>query len=71
MKVVMVSKALVTEAYRRKAEEIAALGVDLTVIVPPSWRDSRGTHQVGKQNANGYTLIVAPMLLNGHFHLHF
>ena len=31
MRVVLVSKALVVGAYQRKAEEIAALGVDLTV----------------------------------------
>ncbi|MEZ4656395.1 MAG: glycosyltransferase [Caldilineaceae bacterium] len=71
MKVVMVSKALVTAAYRRKAAEIAALGVDLTVIVPPSWRDSRGVQRVGQQIAQEYKLTVAPVLLNGHFHLHF
>lgn len=67
----MVSKALVTAAYQRKAAEIAALGVDLTVIVPPYWRDSRGTQRIDAQSAQAYKLIVAPVLLNGHFHLHF
>lgn len=71
MKVVMVSKALVTEAYRRKAEEIAALGAELTVVVPPSWRDSRGRQQVNERKGLGYNMLVAPILLNGHFHLHF
>ena len=71
MKVVMVSKALVTEAYRRKAAELAALGINLTVIVPPSWHDSRGAQQVGTQTAQGYELIVAPVRMNGHFHLYF
>ena len=42
MKAVMVSKALIVGAYQRKAEEIARLGVDLTVLIPPSWRDRRG-----------------------------
>ena len=42
MRVVMVSKALVVGAYQRKAEEIAARGVDLTVLIPPAWGDRRG-----------------------------
>ncbi|MFQ5460621.1 MAG: hypothetical protein ACE5EL_07490 [Anaerolineae bacterium] len=39
--VAMVSKALVTDAYRGKAEAIAAEGdIDLTVVVPRRWRDA-------------------------------
>ena len=34
MRVVMISKALVVGAYQRKAEELARLGVELTVLVP-------------------------------------
>jgi len=36
----MLSKALVVGAYQKKAEELAALpGVELTVAVPPVWRE--------------------------------
>jgi glycosyltransferase involved in cell wall biosynthesis len=71
MRVVMVSKALIVGAYQRKAEEIARLGVDLTVVVPPGWRDRRGAQPVEKRHTEGYDLRVAPLTFNGNFHLHF
>ena len=44
MRILMVSKALVVGAYQRKAEEMAALpGVELTVAVPPFWREETMT----------------------------
>ncbi|MEM7533310.1 MAG: glycosyltransferase family 4 protein [Chloroflexota bacterium] len=66
----MISKALVVGAYQRKAEEIAALGVDLTVLVPPSWCDRRGCQDVERSHTQGYTLKVIPIRFNGNFHLH-
>lgn len=39
MRVLMISKACIAGAYQKKLEEIASRGVDLTVIVPPYWRD--------------------------------
>jgi glycosyltransferase involved in cell wall biosynthesis len=71
MRVVIVSKALIVGAYQRKAEEIARLGVDLTVVVPPSWRDRRGQQPLETLHTKGYDLRVAPLALNGNFHLHF
>ncbi|MBV7340053.1 glycosyltransferase family 4 protein [Chloroflexi bacterium TSY] len=71
MRVVMVSKALVVGAYQRKAQEIAQLGVDLTVLVPPYWQDSRGRHVAEEAFTEGYTFKVIPMRFNGHFHLHY
>jgi len=42
MRVMMVSKALVTGAYQRKLEELARLpGVELSVVVPAYWREGR------------------------------
>ena len=42
MKVLMLSKACIVGAYQKKLEEMAALdGVELTVVVPPSWHDPR------------------------------
>jgi len=71
MKVVIVSKAFVMGAYQRKAEEIAKHGVDLTVLAPPEWEDSRGRQQVERAYTNGYTLRTIPIVFNGHFHTHF
>ena len=71
MRVVMLSKALVVGVYQRKAEELARLGVELTVLVPPSWRDSRGEQVTTAQYTAGYTFQVIPIRLNGHFHLHY
>jgi glycosyltransferase involved in cell wall biosynthesis len=71
MKVLMLSKACIVGAYQRKLEEIAALGVELTVVVPPYWKDATGILRLEKQFLNGYRLLVAPMRFNGHFHLHY
>ncbi|MCE7987308.1 MAG: glycosyltransferase family 4 protein [Caldilinea sp. CFX5] len=71
MRVVMVSKALVVGAYQRKAEEIARLGVALTVLTPPSWRDSRGEQVATAHYTNGYTFQIIPIRFNGQFHLHY
>ena len=71
MKVLMVSKACVVGAYQRKLEEIAALGVDLTVIVPPRWEDERGCLMLERKYTSGYRLVESPLRFNGHFHLHY
>ncbi len=67
----MLSKALVVGAYQKKAEELARLpGVDLTVIVPPYWKEGR-IIQLERSHVSGYELAVTPMAFNGHFHLHY
>lgn len=72
MHVVMISKACIVGIYQRKLEELARLpGMELTVIVPPSWRDSRGVTRLERAHTTGYELLVTPLALNGHFHLHF
>ena len=72
MHVVMISKACIVGTYQRKLEELARLpGLRLTVIVPPSWRDSRGVTPLERVYTQGYDLLVTPLALNGHFHLHF
>ncbi len=70
LRVVLVSKALVVGAYQRKAEEIAAQGVTLTVFTPPSWRDRRGAHQATPLYTAGYDFCTLPIRWNGSFHLH-
>ncbi|MBN1965570.1 MAG: glycosyltransferase family 4 protein [Anaerolineae bacterium] len=71
MRVLMISKACVVGTYQRKLEEIARLGVDLTVVVPPSWRDERGEMALERAHTEGYTLVVNPIRFNGNFHLHY
>jgi glycosyltransferase involved in cell wall biosynthesis len=68
----MLSKACVVGAYQRKLEEIATFpNIELTVAVPPAWRDERGIMQLERAHTNGYHLVTLPMALNGSFHLHF
>lgn len=72
MRVVMLSKACIVGAYQTKLEEIAKRpDIQLTVIVPPFWRDERGVISLERAHTNGYSLLVAPMRFNGHFHFHY
>ncbi len=72
MRVLMISKAVVVGIYQRKLEEMARIpGVELTVIVPPSWRDSSGEIRLERAYTQGYDLLVEPLRLNGNFHLHY
>ncbi len=71
-RVVMLSKACLVGSYQKKLEELARFpDIELTVIVPPSWRDERGVTHLERAHTDGYRLIVAPIALNGRFHLHF
>jgi glycosyltransferase involved in cell wall biosynthesis len=68
----MVSKACVVGAYQKKLEELACLpDMELTVAVPPYWRDEWGTIELERQHTSGYELVVEPMAFNGQFHMHF
>jgi glycosyltransferase involved in cell wall biosynthesis len=70
--VAIVSKALVVGTYQRKLEELAKLpDIELTAIVPPGWRDPRDPRPLQRAHTHGYDLVVAPMALNGQYHLHF
>ena len=71
MRVLMISKACVVGIYQRKLEEIARLpDVDLTVIVPPSWRDPSGELRLERAYVQGYRLLVEPIRFNGNFHIY-
>ena len=71
MRVLMVSKACIVGAYQKKLEELARLpDMELRVVVPPYWRDERGTMELERQHTSGYELVVERMAFNGHFHLH-
>lgn len=68
----MVSKACIVGSYQKKLEELGRLpGLELTVVVPPFWRDERGVLRLERQHTSGYDLVVEPMALNGSFHFHF
>ncbi len=72
MRILMISKALVVGQYQTKTELLARKpGVELTVVVPSYWRDERGVIPLEKNHVDGYQLIVAPLRLNGHYHLYF
>jgi len=72
MRVLMVTKALVVGTYQRKAEELARLpGMQLTVAVPPYWREGAHRLELERAYTAGYDLVTLPMVLNGHYHLHF
>ena len=72
MRILMISKACVVGAYQKKLEEMARLPeLELTVIVPPYWRDERGILELERQHTEGYELVVERMTFNGNFHLHF
>lgn len=66
----MISKACIVGIYQRKLEAIAARGVDLLTLVPPSWKDERGEMMLERLYTRGYQLEVVPILRNGDFHLH-
>ena len=70
MRVLMVSKACIVGIYQRKLEAIAKLGVNLRVLVPPSWKDERGEQKLERIYTEGYQLIEVPIRFNGYFHLH-
>ncbi len=70
MRVLMLSKACIVGIYQRKLEQIAAQGVTLRVLVPPSWRDERGEQPLERAHTQGYELRVVPLRFNGNFHLH-
>ena len=72
MKVLMLSKACIVGAYQKKLEEMAATDeVDLTVVVPASWNDPRNGTKLERAHTNGYGMIVADIVFNGNYHLHF
>lgn len=71
MRVLMVSKACIVGIYQRKLELIAQQGIDLRVLVPPSWKDERGEQCLERVYTSGYDLIDIPIRFNGNFHLHY
>lgn len=57
--------------YRRKLTELSKLGVEVTAVIPPGWREGGRLQPVEGGSDRAYRLIVTPLRLNGHFHLHY
>lgn len=70
MRVFMLSKACIVGIYQRKLEAIARQGVELTALVPPSWKDERGEQALERSHTEGYHLRAIPIRFNGNYHLH-
>ncbi len=69
MRVLMISKACVTQSYRTKLEYLNQLDPEFEVglVVPPSW----GNLNFEPRTTDGdYPLYLSPVLLNGHNHFH-
>lgn len=73
MKVLMLSKALVSGAYQKKLEELARLpNITLVALVPPFWYEPGvGAIHLERRFTHGYRLELLPMVLNGQHHIHF
>lgn len=69
MKVLMISKACVTDTYRSKLRHLTALeggAVDLTLVVPPRW----GSLAFEPSREDTYPILQLPITFNGQNHLH-
>nr|MBC7244956.1 glycosyltransferase family 4 protein [Chloroflexota bacterium] len=72
MRVLMISKAFVVGMYQRKLEELARFpDMELSLAVPPCWKEKGKILSLEKMYTSGYQLYVLPIVFNGHFHVHF
>jgi glycosyltransferase involved in cell wall biosynthesis len=77
VRVLLVSKAMLSATAQRKAELLSDYpGVELTVVSPPFWRaDDGGIQRIEASGIPARTrpwrLLVTPMRFNGHFHVHY
>jgi glycosyltransferase involved in cell wall biosynthesis len=71
MKALIVSKALLFASYREKLSELVHLGVEVTAVVPHSWREG-GKLQVLEPGAErDYEIVVTDVRFTGRFHVHY
>jgi glycosyltransferase involved in cell wall biosynthesis len=67
MKILVIWKALVADAYHKRFEELARLkNVELNLIVPTSWNKT----SLKKRFCRKYKIIPARVMLNGYNHFH-
>lgn len=70
MKILMVSKALVSAEYRKKLAELARLGAEMTAVVPHEWREA-GRQRYEPADDRSYRVLITRVRFNGRFHLHY
>ncbi len=71
MNLLILSKTFLIGTYQRQLEHLAR-EVNLTVVVPPYWRElGVGRVPLERSHLRGYRLLVRPIALNGRFHLYF
>ena len=67
MKVLVIWKALVSEAYHKKLKELARFkDVELTLIVPAKWHKTK----LEKKYCREYKIIPVKVMLSGYNHFH-
>ena len=67
MKVLVIWKALVSEAYHKKLRELSQFkDIELTLVVPTKWHNIN----LEKRFSNEYKIIPAKVLLSGYNHFH-
>ena len=67
MKILVIWKALVADAYHKRFEKLASFkGVELNLIVPTSWNKT----SLKKKFCREYRIIPARVMLNGYNHFH-
>ncbi len=72
MKVLLISKALVSGPYQKKLEELALEpDIELRAVAPPYWRTGRNKSELRALYIEGYELRVRRAMFNGRFHIHF
>ena len=72
MKVLLISKALVSGPYQKKLEELALEpDIELRAVAPPYWRTGSIRQTLRRVHVAGYELRARRALFNGRFHIHF
>jgi glycosyltransferase involved in cell wall biosynthesis len=67
MKVLVIWKALVSEAYHKRFIELARFkDIELALVVPTKWRNTR----LEKEHCSEYKIIPGKIILNGSNHFH-
>lgn len=67
MRVLMISKALITGSYHKKIAALLNLGVEVDLVVPDTW----GSRRPEITRGDGYSIHVLHVYLGGRNHLHF
>jgi len=72
MKVLIISKSYLFEAYHQKLKELAKFSeMKLTLITPRYWRHPLGDLFLEKKQAEEYKISVLPLFFNGNYFLYF